>query len=398
MKILLVNHFPLLGSGSGVYITNIARSLEKRGHEVCIIMPENTTHISKIDNVKIHPVFFKNEEVIKGQLDFNFPCMDPHPRSSFLFKNMTEVQVKQYENAFRNAIEEEIKCFKPDIIHAQHIWIISGLLKDYDIPYLITSHGAEFITYRETDKFDRCGINAIAGCKKLIAISKANIEEIIDKFPKVKNRMIFLKSGYNSNDFYVEDLNKEKILKENLIDKEFQHIVLFVGRVSKMKGLDVLFEAAKTYENENTLTLIVGEGGYKNELEDLKKKLKLQNVVFLGSKGHNELRKLYNIADVLVLPSRKEALPLVAIEAIACGTPAIVTNLLGMEEIINKDIGLIFQMDDEIMLSEKIKSIINREVVFDRNKIADYAKDNYSQEIFMDKLIEIYKEVKNGKE
>lgn len=119
MRILLVNCFPLMGSGSGVYVTNIARSLEARGHEVCIIMPENTTEISNIDNVKIHPVFFKNEEIIKGQLDFNFLCFDPHPRSSLCFRDCTDKQVEQYKQAFKKAIEEEIRDFKPDVIHSR---------------------------------------------------------------------------------------------------------------------------------------------------------------------------------------------------------------------------------------------------------------------------------------
>lgn len=119
MNILLVNHFPLVGSGSGVYVANIAKSLEKKGHNVCIILPENTTKMMKIKNVKIHPVYFKRNEIIEGQLDFNFPCMDPHPRSNFLFENMTESQVEKYEGAFRKAIEEEIKEFKPDIIHSR---------------------------------------------------------------------------------------------------------------------------------------------------------------------------------------------------------------------------------------------------------------------------------------
>lgn len=119
MRILLINHFPLVGSGSGVYVTNIAKSLEKRGHKVCIIMPENTTEIMNIDNVKIHPVFFKRKEIIEGQLDFNFPCMDPHSKSDFLFNNMTELQIEQYKQAFRNAIEEELEEFQPDVIHSR---------------------------------------------------------------------------------------------------------------------------------------------------------------------------------------------------------------------------------------------------------------------------------------
>ena len=47
MKILLINHFPLEGSGSGVYTMNIAKSLLQKGHEVCIIMPENKTDYKK---------------------------------------------------------------------------------------------------------------------------------------------------------------------------------------------------------------------------------------------------------------------------------------------------------------------------------------------------------------
>ena len=59
MKILLTNHFPFQVSGSGVYVANIARSLEKKGHEVCIITPENTSVFLNLKNIKLHPVFFK---------------------------------------------------------------------------------------------------------------------------------------------------------------------------------------------------------------------------------------------------------------------------------------------------------------------------------------------------
>lgn len=394
MKVLLINQFPLIGSGSGVYVTNIAKSLEQAGHKVCIIMPENTTKIEERENIKIHPVFFKREEIIKGQLDFNFPCMDPHPRSSFLFNNMTKLQIQQYETAFRKAIEEELKEFQPDIIHSQHIWIISGLLKGYNIPYIITSHGAEFITYKRTDIFDNYGKSAVEGCKKIIAISNDNIEEIINKFPNAKDKITFVKNGYNSKDFFIENVNKKDVLKKFSITQEFDKIVLFVGRISKMKGLDVLLKAASIYETENILTLIVGDGEFRNELNVLKEKLQLKNVVFLGSKRHEDLRLLYNISDILVLPSKKEALPLVAIEAMACGTPAVVTNQSGMDSIINKDVGLLFEMDNEEMLAEKINLILEKTVVFDKEKIGNYAKNNYSQEIFMEKLLNLYEKIR----
>lgn len=394
MRILMLNHFPLSGSGSGVYVRNIAKSLVQRGHDVCIIMPENTTNIvPQLENIKIHPVYFKREEKINGQLDFNFPCMDPHPRSNFLFDDMTEEQISKYTNVFKNAIEEEIVDFNPDVIHSQHIWIISGLLKEYNIPYVITSHGAEFITYRKTNIFDKFGLDAADGCSKIIAISDDNIQEIEEKFPKSKDKILYVKNGYNSQDFYNVNFNKKEVLKEFSINKDYEKIVLFVGRVSKMKGLDVLVNAAKIYEKENILTLITGDGDYKEELKNMIQQYNLKNIVFLGNRTHRELNKLYNIANVLVLPSRKEALPLVAIEAMACGTPAIVSNILGMSNIITKNVGILFDMDNEKMLADSINKVINNEIVFDKNKIINYAKNNYSQEILMDKLEKIYSEI-----
>lgn len=394
MKILLLNHFPLVGSGSGVYVHNIAKSMVEKGHQVCIIMPENSTNINCEDSIKIHPVYFKREEIIEGQLDFNFPCMDPHPRSNLLFEQMTERQIQEYVNAFKKALEEEIKEFNPDIIHAQHIWILSGLLKQYGIPYVITSHGAEFITYKRTHRFDSFGMDAADGCKKIIAISDDNIKEISEKFPNVTDKIIYLKNGYNSTDFYKAEFDKKEILNSLGIEKMFDKIVFFVGRLSKLKGLDTLLKAAKIYQSDNVLTLIAGDGEYKNELELLIKEWNLKNIVFLGNRNHKELNCLYNIADVLVLPSRKEALPLVAIEAMACGTPVVVSNISGMSDIVKNDIGLLFDVEDEKMLANQINRILKKEIVFDYEKIINHAKNNYSQDKLIEKLTELYEETR----
>ena len=151
MKILFVNHFPLTGSGSGVYTANLAKSLKRKGHDVAIIFPENRSNYEKYDGIELFPVFFKNEEIINNveQLDFNFPCFTTHPRSIFNFREMTETQKEEYENVFYKKINKVIEQFKPDIIHAQHIWTLAGIsakcAKEHNIPLVITCHGTDLM-------------------------------------------------------------------------------------------------------------------------------------------------------------------------------------------------------------------------------------------------------------
>ena len=62
MKILMINHFPLAGSGSGTNTKNLAVQLAAKGHEVTIVLPENTTDYEEIPGIRLHPVFFDPEE------------------------------------------------------------------------------------------------------------------------------------------------------------------------------------------------------------------------------------------------------------------------------------------------------------------------------------------------
>ena len=119
MKILMINQFPLNGGGSGFYTKNIAKSLRDLGHDVCIIIPENTTKIEKLENIDIKPVFFKYKENIEGQIPFNFGCFTTHPRSTLTFNDYTDEELEIYINTFKQKIEEIIKKFKPDIIHSR---------------------------------------------------------------------------------------------------------------------------------------------------------------------------------------------------------------------------------------------------------------------------------------
>lgn len=398
MKILLMNHFPLTGSGSGVYTKNIADSLIKKGHEVCIIFPENIVVPLLKDKIKMHPVYFNAGNNIKGEISFNFPCFTTHPRSTQTYYDLTEEELKTYINAFKSALEEEIKEFKPDVIHAGHIWILPSIAADYNIPLVITAHGTDLIGYKESEKFRPYAENAAKHAESIITISEENSGLVKKYFPFAKEKTKLIPNGYNSDVFYPENVNKEAFLNQLGITKNYKNIISFAGKFTYFKGIDILLKAAKIYENEETLTLLAGDGQLFDEMNQLAKELNLKNVVFLKNQPHDILRKLYSIADVSLIPSRNEAFGLVVIEALACGAPVIGTNSGGIPDIITQKVGMLIEEENHEELAYKIKEILNQKVKFDRNYNSNYAKEKYSQDNFTSTLVEIYETgIKNNK-
>lgn len=390
MKILLINHFPLEGSGSGIYTLNIAKSLVNKGHEVCIIMPEITKNYKKYSKIKLHPVYFYKEEKIKGQLPFNFPCFTTHPKSLNNFFDMTDDDINLYIEAFEKAIKEEIEIFKPDILHVQHIWILSYIAVKFDLPVVITAHGTDIIGHERSNRFHKYTYEAVKKCNQIISISDDNKKLILNNFPDAKDKISLIKNGYDEKVFYKTNYDKNTILKRFNINKCYDKIICFAGKMTKIKGIDILLKAAKIYENDNTLTLLAGDGELKDELKALSKELDLKNIYFLGNLDQDTLREIYNISDVSVVPSRFEAFGLVAVEALACGTPVIVSDVGGLPSIVNNKVGMITKKDDEKMLANFIIDVLNNKN-YDSFYIAKYAYDNYAKDSLINNLIEVYK-------
>ena len=104
---------------------------------------------------------------------------------------------------------------------------------------------------------------------------------------------------------------------------------------------------------------MVGDGPYKNEMQDL---LQSENVEFIGYKESSELAEIYSEADLFVFPSTTDTFGNVVLEAQACGTPVIVTNMGGpMENIIPEETGIIVEGDNHEALFTGIKSMMDKE-------------------------------------
>ena len=123
----------------------------------------------------------------------------------------------------------------------------------------------------------------------------------------------------------------------------------------------------------------------------LKTELRLNNVHFLGHLTQQDVAALYNAADVSVVPSRIEPFGLVAIEALACGTPVVATKAGGLPDFVNDNVGQLVEMDNYEALAKAIIEELNNNTKQTKGKFAAiYAKENYSWKKTLQKVIEIY--------
>jgi glycosyltransferase involved in cell wall biosynthesis len=115
-----------------------------------------------------------------------------------------------------------------------------------------------------------------------------------------------------------------------------------------------------------------------------------------GHKNAKELREIYNISDVCAVPSRQEAFGLVALEAIACGTPVVASNQGGIPDFVTKEVGTLIETENVEQLAIAIIEIIDKKKKYNSRKLSKHAKNNYMQDLLIDKLIEEYRGAING--
>lgn len=180
------------------------------------------------------------------------------------------------------------------------------------------------------------------------------------------------------------------------LNADYDYVVSFVGKLTDFKGVDVLIRAAKIYSQEiqNVITLIVGNGEKYDELVKLRDDLDVKNVYFLGHRDQEVIAEIYSIADVSVVPSRNEPFGLVAIEALACGTPVVATNQGGLVDFIDESIGSLVPVEDDIALSEAITAEILSPNKHERRQMAARkALEYFSWSRVVDEVISLYKDV-----
>jgi len=222
---------------------------------------------------------------------------------------------------------------------------------------------------------------------KIIAINRAEVRRLINYWKVPKEKIVYIPNGVDTNFF-----------KPLSNVKKSDNIVLFVGNLVKDKGVDLLLKAfikcRKRLKNQNLKLVIIGEGYMRHVLEKVVKEVGLvDSVKFLGRLSHEELVKIYNMATVTVLPSRKEGLPLVPLESMACGTPVIATATEGTRDIITHGVdGLLVPIGDVEKLAEAICTVVSNSELRDQmgKNARKKVEEKFSWKIVKEKLKEVY--------
>jgi len=178
---------------------------------------------------------------------------------------------------------------------------------------------------------------------------------------------------------------------------EDERTVLYLGRIHRIKGIDIFVKAfASVIEKLDDVKLVVvgPDDGYLGELEALTKVLKIEDkVLILGPLyGKNKL-EAYVDADVYALPSRYETFPMSVLEAVACGTPVILTENCGITEYFRDKVGLVVNPDSNHLREALLEILLDQDKQDSFRESCNTVIEEFSISKTVSKLEEVYEEI-----
>ncbi len=168
---------------------------------------------------------------------------------------------------------------------------------------------------------------------------------------------------------------------------------LFVGRFQPQKNIFILLNCFADLKNENVHLKIVGDGFQKDELQKFANELGIsKNTEWLGWLDKKSLRNAYQQADCVLNPSTYEGMPNVLLEAMACGVPAIASNIMGNDEVVKDNFnGFLFDLSKSQEMTDRMSQILDRKTQKEFSINArKWVEENFSWHRVAEEYIELF--------
>jgi glycosyltransferase involved in cell wall biosynthesis len=379
MRILQVIPYftPVLG-GSVSIAYNLSIELSKMGHQLCVATSDYMLDENFIARAESHGIEVRT-----------FHCTS---NAGMFF----------FTPGIKKWLDTEIDSY--DLIHLHNFRsyqnvVVPKYARLRKKPYALQAHGS---VPRLVDKkirkwlFDSLwGFNIIRDAEALLAVSDIEVNQYV-QFGAKDNQIHVVPNGVviPSSSRKTED---RLSIRRRLNINEGDGLILFLGRIHRIKGLDFLLRAfqALLKENPNTVLVVAGpDCGYLSQLRTLANQLRVMGKIrFLDYV--EDVSPIYQAADLLVYPAEYEIFGLVPFEALLCGTPVIVTAGCGCGNLIkNADCGLVVRYGDIEQLKQQMRLIIEnpgigKEMV-ERGRI--YIMENLTWKSTAQKMERVYED------
>jgi glycosyltransferase involved in cell wall biosynthesis len=215
----------------------------------------------------------------------------------------------------------------------------------------------------------------VANSRRVVTVSADLKRKLVSLCPDAAGKTHVIPMGVQTPPARCDE---PPVLKSELSEQQPLHTILFIGRLTRIKGLDVLFQALEGLDGVQLI--VAGDGAHRQELEGLSRELSLE-VRFTGSVSSDEREALLAQCDAVVLPSvelpdgRTEGTPVVCLEAMAAGRPVVASRVGGLGEVISDGHnGLLFDAGDHRMLREKLMLALGDDSL--RERIARNARQS----------------------
>ena len=378
---------------------NLSKYFLEFGHEVTVVDTKSGLKRNlpeKIDFVEIDGIpmaFFKKKKCLKAEIKIweNEYKFIRSLRRHIKIDNYEVIHFHEVLPTFTYLLFDKFKFNKkkPKVIHTSHTWA-----NPHSIIENLTLGGKLGRSYRS-----HLAKSVIRKCNLTIALGTFLKKEIPDANIKV------IPNGINIVEHPIIDKSRAREQMGRIGKDDF--VIVFVGRIDLMKGIDILLSAVNTVKMDikNLKVYLIGSlGGSFHERSSITPYAqKMLNIAdkcceftgFISNKTKN-FSLLLNSADIFVFPSRFEAFGLVNLEAMARGKPVIASNIGGIPDIVKDGInGYLFEAGNERELANKILMLYNNENV--RKEMGTNSRkiveDKFTWEKVSKRYLEVFEEL-----